>query len=405
MDITGFLATVANNMKNRYLSMAQDMSAGRTPNHFKSLPTEQAVPAEKAEVEAQQPRVDSYEPSDSSKTATDKNAPAVENQTKTDDPQTGQTPVEKQPDGTYYYKRKAELEYKLDLSFNLAAVMQTVERIEDGDTAAIDEFAAAAFGLNADFALKGYQKVKTNMTEETDPYKRRSFSAARTRSTGRMAAQTKNFALESFYKESSKVRRSLKESVRGDHYRAVNKFSVRYRMDNQFSMAFADRFNVQTQRVADQAPSAVGDYVNSAGDIAVGGSTELMSTFFDAVDGYLDGAEQGLLDKVTTFFDQAAGELGFSGAQVEMAREHLTGTIESFFDRVETAIDGIETQFVPQTQIPEAPEAPEIEAPVAEVDTPDVPNAASVSKKLLDSMDTLPYLQPSPEDVHQLAEA
>jgi len=406
MDISGFLATVANNMKNRYLSLAQDMSAGRTPSYFKSSPTEQAAPVENAAVETQQPKVDSYEPSDAAKTATNSSTPATENQAKATNPETGQTTVEKQPDGTYYYKRRAELEYKLDLSFNLAAVMQTVEQISDGDTTAIDDFAAAAFGLNADFALKGYQKVETNMIDETDPYKKRSFSASKMRNTGKLAAQTKNFALESFYKEASKVRRSLNESVRGDHRRAVNKFAVRYRMDNQFSMAFADRFNVQTQQVADQAPDAVGDYVNSAGDIAVGGSTELMSTFFDAVDGYLGQAEQGLLDKVTAFFDQATEELGFSGVAVDMARDHLTGTIENFFDRVETAIDSIETQFVPQPQIPETPEVPVVEAPAADdSDVAVLPKTPNIAKELLDEMDTLPYVQPSAEDVYKLAEA
>jgi len=408
MDISGFLAAVANNMKDRYLSLAQDVSVGRTPSYYKNSPTESQTPAETAPVETEQPKVDSYEPSKAASTATDKTAPANESRTKTTENETPQTPVEKQPDGTYYYKRQAELSYKLDLSFNLAAVMRTVEQIADGDVTAVDEFAAAAFGLSADFGLKGYQKVETNMIEETDPYRKRSFSSAKSRSTGAMAAQTKNFALESFYREASKVRRSLNESVRGDHRRAVNKFAVRYRLDNKFSMAFADRFNVQTQQVAEKAPDSVGDYVNSAGDIAAGGSTDLMSTFFDAVDGYLADSEQGLLDKVTAFFNQAAEELGFSGAAVEMAREHLTGTIESFFDRVGAALDGIESKFVPTAEIPETPEVPEIpevQAPVVEAGTVTDSKTPSASAELLEQMNTLPYFQPSPEDVHQLAEA
>lgn len=405
MDISGFLAAVANNQKNRYLSLANDMSAGRTPSYFKNTPTESPAPSEAATVETPQTKVDSYEPSDSANTATEKTAPAVENQTKPTDPENTQTPVEKQPDGTYYYKRQAELSYKLDLSFNLSAVMQTVERIADGDTSSVDEFAAAAFGLNANFGLKGYQKVETNMTDETGDYRNRSYSASKSRSSGALAAQTKNFALQSFYNEASKVRRSLTESVRGDHRRSVNKFAVRYRLDNQFSMAFANRFNVQTQQVAEQAPDAVGSYVNSAGNIAAGGSTELMSTFFDAVDGYLSETEQGLLDKVTAFFDQAAAELGFSGDVVDMARDQLTGTITSFFDRVETALDGIEANFVSQPQIPETPEVPVVEAPAAEADVVTTPKTPSVSTELLKDMNTLPYFQPSTEDVYQLAVA
>lgn len=428
MDISGFLAAVTNNMKNRYLSLAQDISRSQTPRYYKNTPTDAPTPAETASVsaapaETQQPTTDSYEPSGASSATTDKTAPSTDSQTKPTDSESGQTPVDKQPDGTYYYKRKAELSYKLDLSFNLSAMMQTVEKLADGDVSSVDQFAAAAFGLNADFGMKGYQKIDTNMTNEADPYKKRSFSMAKARTTGALAAQTKNFALQSFYSEASKVRRSMKESVHGDHRRAVNKIALRYRLDNQFSMAFADRFNVQTQQVADKAPDSVGDYVNSAGNIAAGGSTDLMSTFFNAVDGYLADSEQGLLDKVTAFFNQAAEELGFSGDMVDMARDQLTGTIQTFFDRVGTALDGIETQFVPQAQVPETPDVPTTDLPDTDADsgtsaadastdkTPDVdsenvalPDAASITKQLLESMDTLPYVQPSPEDMHQLAE-
>jgi hypothetical protein len=164
-----------------------------------------------------------------------------------------------------------------------------------------------------------------------------------------MAYRSKDFAMESFYNESFKVRRSLDESVQDSHRRTTNRFALRYHLDNGFSMAFAERFNVQTKQVAEQFPDAAKSYVDAAGEVAAKGSEDLMATFFDAVDDYLSQSEDKLMANVTAFFDKAAAELGFSGALVDAARDHLTGTITRFFDRVETALAGVEAKFVTPT--------------------------------------------------------
>jgi hypothetical protein len=136
----------------------------------------------------------------------------------------------------------------------------------------------------------------------------------------------------------------------------VNQFALRYRLDNQFSFGYLQKFNVQTQQVAAQSPDAVEGYANAAGDLALNGSGDLMSTFFDAVDSYLTDSEAALTDKITQFFDQAATELGFSEEQVAAVKDHLTDTISGFFDRVQEAMSKVETAFAPSVS-PVAPEA------------------------------------------------
>ena len=181
-------------------------------------------------------------------------------------------------------------------------------------------------------------------------------TAASARQAAALAYQSKNFALQSFYKESTDVRASLQQNAQGAYRRAVNQFALRYRLDNQFSFGSLQKFNVQTQQVAAQNPEAVEGYANAAGDLALNGSSDLMSTFFDAVDSYLGDSEAALTDKITAFFDQAATELGFSEDQIAAVKDHLTDTISGFFDRVQAALSQVKTAFAPSVT-PIAPEA------------------------------------------------
>ena len=81
--------------------------------------------------------------------------------------------------------------------------------------------------------------------------------------------------------------------------------------------------------------------MTSAGNVAESGTTEMMSAFFDGVDAYLDGAEETLIAKAEQFFDLAAEQLGISEELVDFAKEQFVGTISSFFDRVDSAIDSL----------------------------------------------------------------
>jgi hypothetical protein len=353
-SIQSFLATVANNYTTRHLSMVRDLELSRTPDYYKAPKTKPSGPTGYVPPE----KIDKYEPSTPVRSKSKKESPAGDKlpekntgTTSTDTPSTD-SPVQKNPDGTYYYQRQAELEYKLDLRFDLGAIMQTVEQLAEGDTSAVEQIAAAGFGLTSDFRLDGTQQIDTNMVEGDTNSQRSEKTSADAISTGAMAYRSRNFAMDSFYKEALKVRRSLDESVQDSHRRTTNRIALRYQVDNKFSMAFADRFNIQTKQVAEQAPDAAKAYVDSTGELAAKGSSDLMATFFDAVDSYLNGAETKLTQNVASFFDKAAAELGFSGELVDAAREHLTGTIGQFFDRVQTALASVEAKFLTVTTDP-----------------------------------------------------
>lgn len=370
MDISGFLAAVAANFKNRYLTQAQEVAqqyrTGRT-----SQPSSTEQTAKTAEPEATTTAlttpVDTYEPTvrvnrpkASSKPAKccDNDRP-TDSGKKTDSPSDDTSvdqPAATNPDGTYYYRRAAQLQYELDLRFDLGAILSTAKEIQDGDTTSVTQLAAAGFGLSAGFDISGAQIVETNMADDSGTQAVGQQSAASERQAAALAYQSKNFALQSFYKESTDVRSSLQQTAQGAYRRAVNQFALRYRVDNQFSFGYLQKFNVQTQQVAAQNPDAVEGYTSAAGDLALNGSGDLMSSFFDAVDSYLTDSEAALTDKITQFFDQAAAELGFSEEQIAAVKDHLTDTISGFFDRVQESLSKVKTAFAPSVA-PVVPEA------------------------------------------------
>ncbi|RME24761.1 MAG: hypothetical protein D6800_08355, partial [Candidatus Zixiibacteriota bacterium] len=50
-------------------------------------------------------------------------------------------------------------------------------------------------------------------------------------------------------------------------------------------------------------------------------------------------------ETVAAFFDRAASELGFSEGLTNLAKDKLTDSISSFFDRVETSMAQLESSF------------------------------------------------------------
>lgn len=281
---------------------------------------------------------------DDSKSAIDKYSPGPTELNK------DQAGLNQTPDGTYYYRREARLDYNLNLSFDLAAVARVAAQIENGEMTEAEALLAGGFGLHADFQASGSQTVETNVTDENQ-----GDSATRSKSKSRsvqgqaLAARygdnERGFALEMFRRDATSVRKSLKSSVHDGHEKTTNKIALRFQSDTRFSFALAQRFNVQTQQVADQAPESLENYLKSTGEVAESGSVDMMATFFDAVDAYLQGSYEEIKSRTGAFLDQAASELGFSGGLVDAARQQLTDSIDSFFSRVTDAVAVLAQQF------------------------------------------------------------
>ncbi len=401
MGISGLFSSFANNLLNHYQQMISDIKSNRTPQHFTQSTTD-TMPGKIADANVPLTE-DSYNqsiiptnpndikdvplaPSNDSVNNTDNNSVPVNSDTfvpSGEEPETGEElPANIQPDGTYNFKSSSQLNYKLDLSFDLAAISRTVRYLSEGDVTQVEQLSAAGFGLSADFALKGHQIVKSSY-ENADGSNRmtehfRGRNMSRMNQASAFLANSRDFKVQSFQREASRIRSSFDVINHNGHSRAINKLSMRYQMDSSFSFANMERFNVQTTKVADQAPESLSDYFSNTGNLAETGSNELMATFFNAVDGYLDQAEENLLEKTVAFFEQAAQELGFSEPMIAMAKDHLVSTIEGFFDRVDSAINNLESMFIPNQVEPEVEVVPEpavVDMPFDEPDNPDAGKA------------------------------
>jgi len=357
MGLSGLLAAIAGEYTQRYIDRVNKFTSNHNQTKTSNLPTvpsPTAVPIDSPE------KTDCYEPSGiqplENNTAKKKTETPAE---KTDTPT-----VKTKPDGTYYYKRSANLDYQLDLRFNLSTLTQTVQYLADGETEAVEMFAAAGFGLSADFNLSGSQTIETNMVEYTDGQNAhlKENTMAKSRQIGKFKAQNDNFKVSSFMRQAADINRSLDVKVRDNHYKAVNKIAYRYQVDNRFSFSFAERFNINTEQMAGASIDTQNSYFNTAGNLADSSTTEMMATFFDAVESYLAETEAAFTANTESFFQSAAAELGFNGELVDYTSEQLTGTIENFFNRVESAVAQLESLYVPNAEIPAAestPAAPE----------------------------------------------
>ena len=236
--------------------------------------------------------------------------------------------------------RQAELGYNLTLQFDMATFTQTIERMADGEISEVDQIAMATFGLSTEFELRGREVIEIETAQATEQnFHALSLQSFRSRQASMFTAQSRDFQGLSFMREATDMRQKIDIKFQDNARRAVNKFALRYRSDTQFSFNFAQRLNIQTEQVSDQMPESLGGYLDSAGDVAGTGTTEMMAAFFDAVEGYLSTNHEQTSESVTAFFGQAASALGFSGTQVaEFAETNLTNTVDNFFERVSSAV-------------------------------------------------------------------
>lgn len=341
MQLYDFFAGVADSFRNHYLALAQQTDRVSTPKAIEAPDAnEVAIPSDSYEPDSADTPVTYDRPTVDLPTEQDITEPATEN----DNEQTPGVPSDSE--AAYYYRREARLDYALNLQFDLSAFVQTVEQLAEGDTKVVNQLAALGFGLSAAFDISGKESIKTNVGDDGTKVVGRQRAMANARQLSQFAAQGSDFDLAAFSREALKVQQSLKVDVHKNHSRAISKFALRYRLDNCFAMGFANRFNVQTQQVAEKAPDSVAQYLDTAGDLALKGGNQTMAAFFDAVDGYLGETKAQVSDLVNTFLRQAAEELGFSDSAVEATASQLTDSIESFFTQVAGAVDSIESRFI-----------------------------------------------------------
>lgn len=279
--------------------------------------------------------------------------------TGTSDPTDTKEPAPSSPaEPTYSYLSRSRLDYRMNLRFDLSTIVQTASELNEGESASLTSLAAGGFGLSTDLRFKGSQvieRVANGDLQESDRTSLRQKGMSRSSSVSQFAMQDKNFGLQAFHREAGQIKRTLRLNNVEGHSTAVRKFALRFRSDSSFQFASLQRFNVQTQQVSEGEPSRLGEYLEAAGGMAEKGTNEMMAAFFDAVDTHLEGAEDRLIAQANAAFDLAASELGFSQELVDFARDNMVGTIEGFFNRVEAAVEALESRFVTSVESPAVP--------------------------------------------------
>ncbi len=370
MMYNNLFASAADAILNRYRAYMNDQPAVTSSPDQASQPQPETKPATKVGDDTDAGGVDSRAPRTTAD-ATDVSkakAPSAERDDDRKDanignddsyePSANAAAPSEQP--TYSFQRKAHMSYQLRLEFELSTLERVVSSLAEGDEHAVERFVAAGFGLSADLNVKGSQMTRSQMTGDDAFSGQRhalSRSNARFNRVGLMQYQDRSFGLQSFFREAMNVRSKVKTQQVDGFTQTVNKFALRYRLDTRFSMAHLSRFTGQTAQMAEQKPNDLSSYFNAAGAVAESGTNDMMATFFTAVDDYLAGAEEAMLEKAGMFFDQAAAELGFEGEMTQLARDQIVGSVQSFFDRVESAVSSLASKYQVQVE----PEQPAVE--------------------------------------------
>lgn len=266
---------------------------------------------------------------------------------------------------TYRMTRQTRLDYQMRLEFNLGAISQTAQQIADGDTVTLESLAAAGFGLSTSLDVSGYSRLEESGTGQAESGRSSTSSRSAQTAAAQFGAQSRDFALESFLRESTAIHQSLNTSVRDNYRQAVNRLSLRYRMDSGMSLSLLNRFNQQTSGLAESSPAQLAGYADATGALATGGTTDMLSAFFDAVDQYLDQAEAQLEAKAADFMTLATEQLGLSSEAVALVGDKLSDAIDSFFGKVETALGELAAAFGTDSAALTSAVDPVLEAPEA----------------------------------------
>ncbi len=232
----------------------------------------------------------------------------------------------------------SSLRYGLKLKFDMQAIQKTVYQLSSTQTAdkttideSFEQLFSGGFGFSADMKLSGVS-VNATVTDSgraTESY-RQNESILQSREMQRQAEETgQNLPAES--RQSYRV--------------AVNRVSLRYKTDAQFSFSNFSRFQSHVEQLNGERPESVEPYTSQVGALAQSAPNEVIGQFFDTVDGYLQNKEDALIENAQRFFDVAAESLGLSADAVETAKASVTNRIESFFDSVESNLNGLESSF------------------------------------------------------------
>ena len=275
---------------------------------------------------------------------------------------------------------KSRVKVNLSMMFNMAEFDAIVNSFaEDAEDGEIDSVSYSNLNIGLHTELSANARVKEIYKDEEGSggslQYSRSNQRMRSRHFDRAMLRSRGFEADMFYRESMKASSRIRESHRHGFLKVSQKLHMRYRQDFRLNLRALNLFNGQAEAL-DQADN-LGAYLNNTEALVDSPNTSgaMIGSFFDMVQGYLDGAEDQLMDKVNSFFENLASEMGVGSEFLDGAQETMVSNIADFFDRVDSAIELSRNRYLPPTEEP-APELPEIpEEPVQEpVEEPIVEN-------------------------------
>ncbi|MBN4056775.1 hypothetical protein JYU19_00535 [bacterium AH-315-J21] len=258
------------------------------------------------------------------------------------------TSVSEPAESATYSNSFTNLRYKLKLEFNMQAIEQTVQQLsvrQDSESTTTDEsferLFSGGFNFSADLKISGtsVQASGTNISRTDNTTTSNGLAIGKYRHAEKIEHG------RDLQRSAARTKRELPEDARGQYQVAVNRFSLRYKTDAQFSVNHFSRFQSQVERLAGENPESVGQYSDQAGLLAQSASGDVVGQFFDTVDSYMSNKEANLVENAERFFDLAAESLGLSPEAAQAAKTTVTGRIESFFDSVENNLDTLKAKF------------------------------------------------------------
>ncbi|MEE9554913.1 MAG: hypothetical protein V3W18_11500 [candidate division Zixibacteria bacterium] len=355
----------------RYYDQPTSLLTNNQVDQQPSLPTEIVPP-----IEEETPPQDTIELSNTEPKTPTEESPVVytpemieQNALETPAPVVEETPDEP-ANSLVAIKTKINAQFNMNMIFDLSAFEQTLmtfaEDAEDGQVN-IASYTDLNIGLHTDLHARAHIRETFQVEEGMEGASSELKYKEKGRFSSLGAALLKSRGLEAgmFYKESLKTKFRLRQSYDDGFLRVSRKMALKYSQDFRLNLRSINMYNTQAETL-DQSGN-LDNYLTSAEALVDSpqSSSNLINQFFETVEGYLDGAEDQLIDKIESFFDTMASELGMDSGILASSREALIGSVESFFDRVETAVSSVTARYIPNSDEPELPEPPpEVSAPV-----------------------------------------
>jgi len=267
---------------------------------------------------------------------------------------------------------RTRAKFNLNMIFNLSQFEQTVsafaEDAQDGQVN-IADYTDLNIGLHTKLKMKVSQKEYYQLAEGTEGTPAELKYRERGRLFGLSSAllKSRGFEAAAFYRESMRASYKMNQEFEDGFLRVSRKLAMRYTQDFHLNLRSMNLYNTQAQAM-DQTGD-LNNYLNSTEALVDSqqASGDLLNQFFDTVQGYLDGAEEQLIDKVNNFFDAMAGEMGLDSSMFDIARDTMISSIEGFFGRIDSAVSNVTAKYMPQPEAPvEIPPPPDTPAPELE---------------------------------------